>query len=130
MTERIEITDLIRRLQIPMSRDKGFGRVNDVPRIHGEAVAAIRLLLADIAELRAKISEYERGPSEIKEFIPGTWYPIEGAPLRDVVIIHHEDYYVRLATEIEDGSWWEWPTPDGELKYKPTHWSPIPEPPK
>lgn len=59
------------------------------------------------------------------------WQPIETAPLRDAVIVHHAAHWTRLACLLEDGTWRPWPSnsQDDNLAYKPTHWMPLPDAP-
>ena len=73
-------------------------------------------------------------PSEIKEFSPGTWYPIESAPKDGPADLWCTNGHVQCrspGSSQEDGEWYD--ANDDQLSYwgwEPTHWSPIPEPPK
>ena len=58
------------------------------------------------------------------------WQPIETAPLREAVLVHHSAHWTRLACRLENGVWRQWPGPTESepLAYIPTHWAAIPDP--
>jgi hypothetical protein len=63
----------------------------------------------------------------------GEWQPIETAP-KDVEILVWSQYQDTAYLAIcDDQQWWTpdwWPEKWTEWLYSPTHWMPLPEPPK
>lgn len=70
-------------------------------------------------------------PSELSALLGAHWQPIENAPLREAVLVHHEAYWASLACKLEDGVWYRWRSPVGNepLGYTPSHWLPWPDSP-
>lgn len=62
-----------------------------------------------------------------------TWQPIETAPKDGTRILSYSDQEgVQCISWWRDGdtSWSEWCSPDGYTVFDPTHWMPLPEPPR
>lgn len=85
-----------------------------------------------IRELTKQGAEDDASNADLVAEMREDWQPIETAPERDAVLVHHASYWGALACKHEDGSWWRWRAPVGNepLNFRPTHWMPLPEPPK
>lgn len=70
-----------------------------------------------------------------KKFVFGTWYPIETAPKDGVLIdlwVSGYDDGCRISDcywSVDDQIWWD-TAGGGCVLEKPTHWMPLPPPPK
>lgn len=62
------------------------------------------------------------------------WQPIETAPDasedlgRRVIVYYPRDQKEPVRAQLADGGFWRWGKAQGH--YHPTHWMPLPEPPK
>ena len=55
------------------------------------------------------------------------WQPISTAPFNQKVLIYSPDYgYIDVAEQWPNGAWWE----ADDYQHDPTHWMPLPAPPK
>ena len=57
------------------------------------------------------------------------WQPIETAPTGPQMIIIFGGRHAGVTISEADGDWWRWQKEKG-LSTIPTHWMPLPEPPR
>lgn len=59
------------------------------------------------------------------------WQPIETAPKDGSrVLINRKGYAEPICVGWYSQDWKEWKSVPGEWSWKPTHWMPLPDPPK
>lgn len=59
-----------------------------------------------------------------------TWQPIETAREHEVVLVGKLGEFPRVAVLVGPDRWAMVETQGGYVPYHPTHWQPLPEPPK
>ena len=57
------------------------------------------------------------------------WQPIETAPVNHLSMLVYGEYGMLVAFRDMDWEWWPIPA-HAQLGYVPSHWMPLPEPPK
>lgn len=58
------------------------------------------------------------------------WKPIETAPHDESILVHYDDGKIDLINSYDNGYSWIAYTVKEDFCIKPTHWMPLPTPPK
>jgi len=110
-----------------MTKDKFMikdGEVMHKSLIVGKAMCAIKL-----NELQAANETQAQRIQELEKAHVMQWRPISEAPKDDIILGYHADWDAPFCIEY-NGDWCDWRSVWDEDEVIPTHWMPLPKPPK
>jgi hypothetical protein len=116
--------------------DKASATSAEIIRLRAEIKALKHDLFRVMDRLNTEAEEVDRLSALVKPADTDGWQPIETAPKNgECVLVCRPGFYPEVTRWRADilGSDWLWliPLPDEDsMRLKPTHWSPLPHPPK